>query len=179
MGGSGRSRGGIRIGNPMHRSEQEGRTRPAACQGTAPTRAPDARGCGSTRPLQAIAAASDSQCASVGGWTSSNGARAEHGRLRDRVRCRHRRRNRAGAATSQCDRRGQLHPLSRRPPRHTCPVGVLPLPAAASLRVTSVLGHLTYQSECSDHRLHERHCVSVHLWRQDGRTPPVSKVFHE
>src|SRR5438876_11880695 len=35
-----------------------------------------------------------------------------------------------------------------------------------------------YQSECADHRPQERHCVSVHLWRQAGHTPPVSNVFH-
>src|ERR1700756_5377867 len=35
-----------------------------------------------------------------------------------------------------------------------------------------------YQSESADHRLHERHWVSVHWCRQTGQTPPVSKVFH-
>jgi hypothetical protein len=35
-----------------------------------------------------------------------------------------------------------------------------------------------YQSECGDHRLQERHCVSVHWCRHAGHTPPVSNVFH-
>jgi hypothetical protein len=35
-----------------------------------------------------------------------------------------------------------------------------------------------YQSECGDRRLHDRHCVEVHWWRQAGQTPPVSNVFH-
>jgi hypothetical protein len=35
-----------------------------------------------------------------------------------------------------------------------------------------------YQSECGDHRLHERHWVNAHWWRQAVQTPPVSKVFH-
>ena len=34
------------------------------------------------------------------------------------------------------------------------------------------------QSECGDHRLHERHCVSVHWRRQAGHTSPVSNTFH-
>ncbi len=38
--------------------------------------------------------------------------------------------------------------------------------------------HFTYQSECRDHRLQERHWVSVHRWRHAGQTPPVSNVFH-
>ena len=37
---------------------------------------------------------------------------------------------------------------------------------------------VAYHSECGDHRLHERHWVSVHWCRQAGQTPPVSKVFH-
>jgi len=39
-------------------------------------------------------------------------------------------------------------------------------------------GHCSYQSECGDHRLHERHWVAVHWCRQAGQTPPVSNVFH-
>ena len=35
-----------------------------------------------------------------------------------------------------------------------------------------------YQSECRDHLLHERHCVSAHWCRQAGHIPPVSNVFH-
>src|SRR5208282_1417532 len=35
-----------------------------------------------------------------------------------------------------------------------------------------------YQSECSDHRLQERHWVSDHWCKQAGQTPPVSNVFH-
>jgi hypothetical protein len=35
-----------------------------------------------------------------------------------------------------------------------------------------------YQSECGDQRVHERHWVVVHWWRQAGQTPPVSNVFH-
>src|SRR4051812_11148810 len=35
-----------------------------------------------------------------------------------------------------------------------------------------------YQSECGDHWWHERQAVIVHWCRQDGQTPPVSKVFH-
>jgi hypothetical protein len=34
-----------------------------------------------------------------------------------------------------------------------------------------------YQSECGDHWLQERHCVSVHWCMHAGQTPPVSKVF--
>ena len=43
---------------------------------------------------------------------------------------------------------------------------------------TSAPPHCTYQSECGDHRLHERHWVEVHWWRHAGHTPPVSNVFH-
>ena len=35
-----------------------------------------------------------------------------------------------------------------------------------------------YQSECRDHWRHERQAVIVQWCRQDGQTPPVSKVFH-
>ena len=35
-----------------------------------------------------------------------------------------------------------------------------------------------YQSEYIDQRVHERHCVEVHWWRQAGHTPLASKVFH-
>lgn len=38
--------------------------------------------------------------------------------------------------------------------------------------------YAAYQSECGDHRMQERHCVSVHWCRQAGQTPPVSNVFH-
>jgi len=38
---------------------------------------------------------------------------------------------------------------------------------------------VVYQSECGDHRLHERHWVEVHWWKHAGHTPPVSNVFHE
>ena len=38
--------------------------------------------------------------------------------------------------------------------------------------------HREYQSECGDHREHERHWVSDHWCRQAGQTPPVSNVFH-
>jgi|SRR5579864_5685502 len=38
--------------------------------------------------------------------------------------------------------------------------------------------HCEYQPECGDHPAHERHCVSLHWWRQAGHTPPVSNVFH-
>ena len=32
--------------------------------------------------------------------------------------------------------------------------------------------YLAYQSDCGDHRLHERHRVSVHWCRHAGQTPP-------
>lgn len=35
----------------------------------------------------------------------------------------------------------------------------------------------SYQSECGDQRWHFGHCVEVHCCRQEGQTPPVSKVF--
>ena len=35
-----------------------------------------------------------------------------------------------------------------------------------------------YQSECGDHRPHERHWVSIQRRRQVGQMPPVSNVFH-
>jgi hypothetical protein len=50
--------------------------------------------------------------------------------------------------------------------------------AVSPVRVSIVPIHFAYQSECVNHRLQERHWVSVHWWRQDGQTPPVSKVFH-
>jgi hypothetical protein len=39
--------------------------------------------------------------------------------------------------------------------------------------------HSTYQSECADHRAHERHRVSVHWRKRAGHISPVSHVFHE
>jgi hypothetical protein len=35
-----------------------------------------------------------------------------------------------------------------------------------------------HHSEWGDHRLHDRHWVSVHWCKQAGQTPPVSKMFH-
>jgi len=40
-----------------------------------------------------------------------------------------------------------------------------------------MVSYFAYQSEYGDQRLHERHWVSLHWWRQTGQTPPVSNVF--
>src|SRR5579871_983070 len=49
--------------------------------------------------------------------------------------------------------------------------------AAVELSGIRLSTYFTYHSECADHRLHERHWVSIHWCRQAGQTPPVSNVF--
>ena len=67
---------------------------------------------------------------------------------------------------------------SKSPHRSPTPVaGNASARCRAGSREIRVL-YFAYQSECGDHRLHERHWVSVHWCRQAGQTPPVSKVFH-
>src|SRR5499425_2892219 len=51
-------------------------------------------------------------------------------------------------------------------------------PKITTFMIVSRYHECAYQSECGDHRLHERHWVSVHWCRHAGQTPPVSKVFH-
>src|SRR5439155_11851497 len=42
------------------------------------------------------------------------------------------------------------------------------------LLITLITGHTRWNARTQ--RLHERHWVSVHWWRQDGQRPPASNV---
>src|SRR5215813_14932765 len=67
---------------------------------------------------------------------------------------------------------------ARRPQLSFFDLALLPNPWGKTIDFARCfVSYCAYQSECGDQRAQERHCVKVHWRRQEGQTPPVSKVF--